>query len=351
MNNPIQLSTRSITSAIKWLVLLCIIAWVALNFPKKDWQLLVEQPKNWWWLLLSLSMVLAANILSFWRWQQLLLALEVPITFLETVRLGFLGVAFNMVSAGSVGGDLFKAIAAASRNKNRRTEVITSVLVDRAIGMLGLIIVAALSTTLAKNLSPQLSAIRNAAWILSIIGLSGISGLILFGKSLPLDLLKKIPWIGDKLHRIALACLVFKDRPQLAITMTLQSLCVHSALTIAVWMVSSALYSDDSIKPKLTEHFLAVPPALLAGTLPITPGGIGLQEVGIDRLFKQIPTVSSQFSGLVVGTMYRAVLLTVALIGGITYLASRSSDPLISELSKKTHPTDRDIVDDSSNHS
>jgi hypothetical protein len=101
----------------------------------------------------------------------------------------------------------------------------------------------------------------------------------------------------------------------------------------------------------LTEHFLAVPPALLAGTLPITPGGIGLQEVGIDRLFKQIPTVSSQFSGLVVGTMYRAVLLTVALIGGITYLASRSSDPLISELSKKTHPTDRDIVDDSSNHS
>ncbi|MFY8072684.1 MAG: hypothetical protein ACOVNQ_13410, partial [Pirellula sp.] len=189
-------------------------------------------------------------------------------------------------------------------------------------------------TTLAKDLSPQLLAIRNAAWILSIIGLAGISGLILFGKSLPLDLFKRIPWVGDKLHRIALSCLVFKDRPQLAITMILQSLCVHSALTVAVWMVSSALYSDDAIRPKLLEHFLAVPPALLAGTFPITPGGIGLQEVGIDRLFKQIPTVSPMFSGLIVGTMYRAVLLAVALIGGITYLVSRP-----------------DPVDDDSNHS
>ena len=334
MNHRTCISPRVIVSAIKWLVLASIIAWVALSFPKKDWEILVQQPKNWWWLLLALSMVVCANILSFWRWQKLLLALEVPITFLETIRLGFLGVAFNMVSAGSVGGDLFKAIAAAGRSKNRRTEVITSVLVDRAIGMLGLILVAALSTTLAKDLSPQLLAIRNAAWILSIIGLAGISGLILFGKSLPLDLFKRIPWVGDKLHRIALSCLVFKDRPQLAITMILQSLCVHSALTVAVWMVSSALYSDDAIRPKLLEHFLAVPPALLAGTFPITPGGIGLQEVGIDRLFKQIPTVSPMFSGLIVGTMYRAVLLAVALIGGITYLVSRP-----------------DPVDDDSNHS
>ncbi|MFN6139684.1 MAG: lysylphosphatidylglycerol synthase transmembrane domain-containing protein [Planctomycetota bacterium] len=334
MNHRTCISPRVIVSAIKWLVLASIIAWVALSFPRKDWEILVQQPKNWWWLLLALSMVVCANILSFWRWQKLLLALEVPITFLETIRLWFLGEAFNTVSAGSVGGDLFKAIAAAGRSKNRRTEVITSVLVDRAIGMLGLILVAALSTTLAKDLSPQLLAIRNAAWILSIIGLSGISGLILFGKSLPLDLFNRIPWAGVKILRIALSLLVFKYRPQLAITMILQSLCVHSALTVAVWMVSSALYSDDAIRPKLLEHFLAVPPALLAGTLPITPGGIGLQEVGIDRLFKQIPTVSPMFSGLIVGTMYRAVLLAVALIGGITYLVSRP-----------------DPVDDDSNHS
>jgi uncharacterized protein (TIRG00374 family) len=345
MNNPTTKLPRSIFSGIKWLVLASIVAWVALSFPKKDWDLLVQQPKNWWWLLLALCLVLSANILSFWRWQRLLLALEVPISFFETLRLGFLGVALNMVSAGSVGGDLFKAIAAASRSKDRRTEVITSVLLDRAIGMLGLIMVAALSTTLANNLTPQLLAIRNAAWILSIIGLLGILVIILFGQSLPLDLFKRIPWVGDKLHRVSRACMVFKDQPQLAVTMILQSLGVHSALTAAVWMVSSALYSDVAIRPNLLEHFLAVPPALLAGTLPITPGGIGLQEVGIDRLFKQIQTVSPQFSGLIVGTMYRAVLLAVALFGGILYLASRSSDPLISDLSKNNPP-----VDDSSKH-
>jgi len=290
----------------------------------KDWDLLVQQPKNWWLLLLALALVLCANIISFWRWQRLLLALCVPISFFETVRLGFLGVAFNMVSAGSVGGDLFKAIAAASRSKDRKTEVVTSVLVDRAIGLLGLVMVAAASTSLASNLSPQLTAIRNSAWVLSLIGLAGIFGVVFFGKSLPLDLLVRIPIVGSKLYKIAKACLVFQDRPRLASAMIAQSLCVHSALTSALWLVSSALYSDSEILPSLLEHFLAVPPALLAGTLPITPGGLGLQEVWIDLLFKQIPTVSNEFSGLIVATMYRAILLVVALIGGIIYLASRS---------------------------
>ncbi len=315
---------------IKWLLLCSIVAWVVLKFPKKDWDLLVQQPKNGWLLLLALALVLLANIISFWRWQRLLLAMKVPISFFETVRLGFLGVALNMVSAGSVGGDLFKAIAAARRSKDRKTEVVTSVLVDRAIGLLGLVMVAAISTSLASNLSTQLIGIRNVAWVLSAIGLTGILGVVFFGKSLPLNLLNGIPWVGPKLLKVARACLVFQNQPQLALAMIAQSLCVHATLTSALWLVSSALYSDPSIKPNLLEHFLAVPPALLAGTLPITPGGLGLQEVWIDLLFKQLPSVSSEFSGLIVATMYRALLLVVALIGGLVYLVSRTKDESLS---------------------
>ncbi len=46
---------------------------------------------------------------------------------------------------GAVGGDLLKAIAAARQAGSKRPEVIASVLVDRALGMLGLVIVAAVS--------------------------------------------------------------------------------------------------------------------------------------------------------------------------------------------------------------
>jgi uncharacterized protein (TIRG00374 family) len=328
---PQNSNVKHAIEALKWLVLCAIVVWVAMKFPQKDWDLLVQQPKNWWVLLLALAMVLLANIISFWRWQGLLLALKVPISFFETVRLGFLGVAFNTVSAGSVGGDLFKAIAAANRSKDRKTEVITSVLVDRAIGLLGLVIVAAISTSLASNLSPQLTTIRNAAWILSATGLAGLLGIVGFGRSLPLELVQRIPWIGDKLHRIANACLIFQNRPQLALAMIAQSMAVHACLTASCWLISSALYSNSSTQPTLLEHFLAIPPALLAGTLPITPGGLGLQEVWIDLLFKQIPSVSSEFSGLIVATMYRAVLLLIALIAGIVYLSSRSNAQPVDE--------------------
>ncbi|MFM8571168.1 MAG: lysylphosphatidylglycerol synthase transmembrane domain-containing protein [Pirellula sp.] len=310
-------------SIVKVLILGAIVWWVVARFPKNDWDLLVQQPKNWWLLLLAVILVIFANLISFWRWHRLLLALQVPISLFETIRLGFLGVAFNTVSAGSVGGDLFKAIAAANKSKDRKTEVITSVLVDRAIGMLGLVMVAAISTSLAGNLSTQLAGIRNAAWALSVIGIVGILSVVILGKALPLDWLKKIPLAGDKIYKIAQACLIFQNRPELALAMIAKSLCVHSLATTALWIISSALYSDAAIQPTVSEHFLAIPPALLAGTLPITPGGIGLQEVWIDLLFKQIPSVSSQFSGLIVATMYRAVTLIVALIGGLIYLASR----------------------------
>lgn len=321
-----------IISVTKWLVLLGIVTWVFRNFPKNDWDLLVQQPKNWWLLLAALIIVLGANILSFWRWQRLLLALQVPISLLETVRLGFLGVALNMVSAGSVGGDLFKAIAAASKNKSRKTEVITSVLVDRAIGMLGLVMVAAISTCLSNNLSTQLIGIRNAAIVLSVLGISGVFGIVLVGKILPLTWLEQIPWAGKKLHKIASACLIFQNKPWLALVMIVQSLGVHAALTTAMWLVSCALYSEASAKPNLAEHFLAVPPALLAGTLPITPGGIGLQEVWIDLLFKQIPSVPKEFSGLIVATMFRVVLLAVALVGGLIYLSGRNKEQMVENL-------------------
>ena len=313
-------------STIKWLVLLGIIAWAILKFPKKDWDLLVQQPKNWWLLLAALVVVLLANILSFWRWQRLLLALHVPISLLETVRLGFLGVAFNTVSAGSVGGDLFKAIAAANKNKDRKTEVITSVLVDRAVGLLGLVMVASISTSFFTDLSPQLVGIKNAAIALTAIGLAGAFGIAFIGKNLPLDWLENIPWVGKKLHRFATACLVFQNKPSLVLVMLLLSLGVHAGLTTAMWLVSCALYSEISTKPTLGEHFLAVPPALLAGTLPVTPGGIGLQEVWIDLLFKQISSVSNKFSGLIVATMFRVVLLVVALVGGVIYLSGRTKE-------------------------
>jgi len=309
---------------LKWIILGAIIVWIAKKVPQRDWDILIHQPKIWSFLALALALVILSNIITFWRWKQLLDALEVPISIVEVVRIGFLGVALSLVSVGSVGGDVFKAIAAANRCKHRKTEIFTSVLVDRAIGLLGLVMVAAVALSLSNSLSPQLLAIRTAAWSLSGIGIFGLLAISLLGTRFPTAWIQRIPLAGPLLQRIVQACMIFRSHRLLALSMVLSSLMVHTLATLACWFVSLGLYqrNDPRSIPTVLEHFQAIPPALAASTLPLTPGGLGMQELWIDALFRQIPTVSPEYSGLVMATMFRAILVLVAAIGGVIYLTS-----------------------------
>ena len=309
---------------LKWIILGAIIIWIAKKVPQRDWDILIHQPKIWSFLALALALVILSNIITFWRWKQLLDALDVPISIVEVVRIGFLGVALSLVSVGSVGGDVFKAIAAANRCRHRKTEIFTSVLVDRAIGLLGLVMVAAVALSLSNSLSPQLLAIRTAAWSLSGIGIFGLLAISLLGARFPTAWIQRIPLAGPLLHRIVQACMIFRSHRLLALSMVLSSLMVHTLATLACWFVSMGLYQRNAPRsiPTVLEHFQAIPPALAASTLPLTPGGLGMQELWIDALFRQIPTVSPEYSGLVMATMFRVILVLVAAIGGVIYLTS-----------------------------
>lgn len=64
---------------------------------------------------------------------------------------------------------------------------------------------------------------------------------------------------------------------------------------------------------------MAVPPAMAAATLPLTPGGVGVQEMAIDNLFRELPNLPADFSGLIVAGVLRALLICVSLIGAAYY--------------------------------
>jgi uncharacterized membrane protein YbhN (UPF0104 family) len=280
---------------LKWIILGAIIIWIAKKVPQRDWDILIHQPKIWSFLALALALVILSNIITFWRWKQLLDALEVPISIVEVVRIGFLGVALSLVSVGSVGGDVFKAIAAANRCRHRKTEIFTSVLVDRAIGLLGLVMVAAVALSLSNSLSPQLLAIRTAAWSLSGIGIFGLLAISLLGTRFPTAWIQRIPLAGPLLHRIVQACMIFRSHRLLALSMVLSSLMVHTLATLACWFVSMGLYQRNAPRsiPTVLEHFQAIPPALAASTLPLTRSG---NARTLDRC--PLPTNTNRIPGI-----------------------------------------------------
>ncbi len=309
---------KYLSLAVKLLILGVILWWIALSFDRQDWTNLTEQPKNWFILGLSLACVLLAHLISFVRWFFFLEALNVPIRIAESIRLGFLGNLFNFVSFGAVGGDLFKAIAAARQTPHQRPEVVASVLVDRALGLLGLIIVAAVSLQfLNPFLSATLGWIRVGAWLFTAIGLGGLALVVFIGHRLPTKLLQRLPWVGHTLYRMVSAGMLFEGRPWLVLGLLSLSCLVHVLLTIGMYFVSLALYADI---PSLSEHFLTVPPAFAAAALPLTPGGLGIQEMAVAKLFEELPDLPETFHGMIVAAMYRLELIVVAAIGGIYYV-------------------------------
>lgn len=302
---------------IKLLILAAIVIWIVKTFPKKDWDTLVEQKKNWWLLGQAFVIILIAHVITYWRWQLLVRALGVPMRLTQAIRLGFLGTLLNLVSIGALGGDVFKAIEAARTAEKNRAEVAASVLVDRAIGLLGLVIVASLSLSLASQLSVRMRWIWIGAMVLSIIGVTGLALIVVFGHQFPAKWFAKIPLIGHTLHRVAHSCMVFQGKPRLVCEMILSSLAVHSCLTLGCALVSNSLYAEC---PTIGQHFMTIPPAMAAAALPLTPGGVGVQEVAIQRLFEEWPDISPNYSGLIMATVYRVLLIVIALIGALYYV-------------------------------
>jgi uncharacterized protein (TIRG00374 family) len=311
-----SVTTSRIVAIVKLAILAAIVGWLVTTFPKKDWDSLVAQEKNWWLLAQAFSVVLLAHLVTYWRWQILVQALHVPFTLAQAIRLGFLGTLLNLVSVGAVGGDVFKAIEAARNAEKKRAEVVASVLVDRAVGLLGLVLVASFSLSFAVELSMRMYWIWAGSLVLSFIGLAGLVVILVVGHRVPIKWLTKIPLVGHVLHRVAHACMIFQGSPRLVCEMLGSSILVHSCITLGCVLISNALYADC---PTIGQHFMTIPPAMAAATLPLTPGGVGVQEMAVQSLFQEWPDLPESYSGLIMASVLRVMLVCVALIGAVYY--------------------------------
>jgi len=91
---------------------------------------------------LALGIFVISQVIIGFRWWLLLRAQSIFIGFWAAVRLHFLGLFYNNFMPSSVGGDLIRAWYV-TRYTDKRFEAALSVFVDRAIGLLSTLIIAA----------------------------------------------------------------------------------------------------------------------------------------------------------------------------------------------------------------
>jgi uncharacterized protein (TIRG00374 family) len=307
---------------------LALLVYLLASVQREDYVDFWNRPKRWELLAAAQAVALVAIVISFLRWQLLVRCFEIPFTTREALRLGFLGYLMNFVSLGSVGGDFFKAILVAREKRSKRPEAVASVLLDRAVGLLGLILLAwfCIQFLATDQVPPLIVRLGQAAGVLSLLSVVSLLLLVYAGNwlnRLIKWLSRNIPWIGMPVARMAVAVRLLRKYPTSIPILIVSSVLVHAMLTASVYLVSRGLYPKS---PTLQQHIMVIPPAMAAGALPIAPGGLGVQEGAIVGLFQVLPDIDAEYSSVLVAAVFRLITLAIAGAGVAYYIASHGKE-------------------------
>lgn len=220
-----------------------------------------------WTLLASLTVIALGLSLGAARWRILMRAYgaQTQPTLIQAIRLYFVAVFYNTYLPGGVAGDILRGVVTRTSFRNRgSTEAIAVVLVERALGLLGVVTLAIVGLSLASSLSDT-----GSLWIWS--GIGGL-GAVVAVLSLPLGR-RLAPYLPGRLGNIA-GRLPVVSRPSDFAIAVLMSLGTQLMTTVAGWLFLRDFHAGTT----LGDALFIVPLAAASAFLPITVGGAGARE-------------------------------------------------------------------------
>jgi uncharacterized protein (TIRG00374 family) len=227
------------------------------------------------YLLLGLIVFPITILITSVRWHELLKPLDIHLTVSRAFVLNMVGLFYNtIVNAGSTGGDVLKAYYVAKQT-HHRTRAVMSVLVDRVIGLIALIILGGLMALFQWH-SVKCRQVAVGAGII-LVAVAG--GIILFyeptlRKISGLDfILRKLP-MQKQVYKAVETMHIYGRRPFLVFVALLVSFPVHMVVIISAMFCGMAF--GLPINPFY--YWMAVPVIVLAGSIPISPQGAGVME-------------------------------------------------------------------------
>jgi uncharacterized membrane protein YbhN (UPF0104 family) len=250
-------------------------------------------------LLLFVALIfhgLIVSVASF-RWNLLLRVQGICLRAKDLIRLTLIGVFFNISLPGAVSGDLVKMSLLAQHATDLKEETVLAVLLDRALGLFGLFLVATfvviVSLPFLIHLKEEHRFIQVAAFVVGGGSMAGI---------------------------LFIALLHF--RQNLMNSPSIASIIEHAKRRLPRKMVICG--SSVGISGlRLRDYFLAVPVANAVAAIPLTPGGIGTRDATLAMFFSSMHA-QAESAGLV-PVILTLVILLWGLVGGITFVISSNA--------------------------
>jgi glycosyltransferase 2 family protein len=228
-----------------------------------------------WWLA-SFAIMAGSVWPMAWRWQRLLAARGVHDSLGRLTRTYFVGYAAGQVLPTSLGGDASRIYETMRRHEGVGGAAAGSVVLERALGGVATLVLAAIGFALALGHYD----VGGYIWVeLAFVVAAVVAGVVLFSPRVrPLlrrtqPILRRLR-IERPLREVYLALHAFRHDASLLAAMFALTLVVQAVRVLAIWCAGKSVGVDLSPRP----YYVMGPLLFLVMLVPFTINGLAVRE-------------------------------------------------------------------------
>lgn len=292
---------------------------LALLFSRIDIQNLLDHIKGLNLGLYLLGVAMYFGFIACWsfRWRYIIKAAGEQVAFWKVFKTTLVGDFFGLFLPEAVGSDLARMYGL-SRETSKGANTVSTVLLDRAIGLISLSLMA----MVALLLHTELTGYREVAAVVIIL-LAGLAGgwFLFFNKSF----MKRFRWVfripyidrlEEGLTNLYRTLHTLHQHPGLIVNTLLISLVLQIVEVLSVVLIGMAL----GIETEVIHYFIFMPLIWVITTVPISIGGLGVRENAFAFFFTQVGV--GEPLALAMSLLYFSCRVISGLTGGLIFLAS-----------------------------
>ena len=270
------------------------------------------------WLLVAM-LIYAVNVLTAaWRWHVLLAAQQVPAPTRKLLGSYLVASFFNNFLPSNIGGDVIR-ISDTARLAGSKTLATTVILVDRGLGLMALVLVAALGATAAGRMHPAATPIWPVwLWAGFLAGAAASAPAVFapdgFGRLLqPLTVFHP-EWVGERIETLTGALSRFRDQPRALASCFGGAVFVQATMVVFYFAVAYALHLNLAF----SDISVIVPISFVVQMLPVSVNGFGVREATFSFYFQRIGQPIE--SALLMSLVAQALIMLFSLSGAGVYV-------------------------------
>jgi uncharacterized protein (TIRG00374 family) len=313
-----------LTWAVKLLVSGGLLYWLLSRVDRAQLWSNIQQASPLW-LAAALALYLLMIVVSAWRWKQLLDAQEVPATVRHLVASYLVATYFNNFLPSNIGGDVIR-ISDTADAAGSKTRAAAIVLFDRVIGLIGLVLVAALGATIATEMGDTEPFDPLWLWAGLIAGTLAISVTLmkpaLIGKLLtPLRVFHR-EWVDERINQILESLGNFASRPSALVRCLSGSIAVQIILVFFYAAIARAM----GVPMPIVHLAVLIPMSFIVQMLPISMNGFGVREAVFGLYFARLGLPRE--SGIALSFLGAALIMLFSVSGAIVMLVRKKQQPI-----------------------